>query len=194
VRQDPDVILVGEIRDLETAEAAMHAALTGHLVFSTLHTNNAAATVPRLIDLGVEPAIIAPAINVMMAQRLLRKLCMDCKQEYTFNEEEKARLKKEFDEMPKETPIPPEKEWTLYAASGKECLKCHETGYKGRTGIYEIIQIDPEIERLILKQPSEYDIQNQSRKQGQINMREDGLLKVLSGQTDLTELDRVTNV
>lgn len=191
VRQDPDVILVGEIRDFETAETAMHAALTGHLVFSTLHTNNAAGTIPRLIDLGVKPAIIAPAINVMMAQRLLRKLCTDCRKPATPEAEELAQIQKELDQLPPAIPKPAAAEWRLYTSTPDGCPSCHNAGYRGRTGVFEIIRTNPEIERLILKQPAEYEILEEAVRQGETTMRQDGILKLIAGITDFKELNRV---
>ncbi len=193
LRQDPDVILVGEIRDLETAQTAMHAALTGHLVFSTLHTNNAAGTIPRLLDLGVDPSIMAPAINVAMAQRLVRKLCEKCKKETAATNEQYAEIEKEVKFLPPKIPKPelpnPLKIWQ---AAG--CQECHNTGYKGRIGVFEIILVDDEIEKLIFAKPSEVDIKKAAMTQGQITMKQDGMLKVIAGITDLEEVERVVGV
>lgn len=194
VRQDPDVILVGEIRDLETAETAMHAALTGHLVFSTLHTNSAAGTIPRLLDLGVRPAIIAPAINVAMAQRLVRRLCSKCRVPASLGSQEKKELEKELAALPKNAAVPDSKTWKISKASPGGCNACNNTGYKGRLGVFELILIDDAVEHLILGQPSEFEIKKEAARQGQITMRQDGLLKVLGGITDLAELDRVVGV
>lgn len=191
VRQDPDVILVGEIRDLETAETAMHAALTGHLVFSTLHTNDAAGTIPRLIDLGVNPSIIAPAINAAMAQRLVRKLCPACRQPLKLSGAERTGIKRELALFPKGIPIPEEKNWTLFRAAADGCQSCSGIGYKGRIGVYEIILMDGRMERLILENAAESEIKKEAAGQGQITMRQDGLLKTLAGITDLAELERV---
>lgn len=191
VRQDPDVILVGEIRDLETAETAMHASLTGHLVFSTLHTNDAAGTIPRLIDLGVKPAIIAPAINVSMAQRLIRRLCRECRTPQKPEMSERKKLEEELAKFPKNIAILPSKEWALFKANKEGCPTCHHMGYKGRIGVFEIILIDEKIEQLILREPSEFEIKKTAAGQGQINMRQDGILKVLAGVTDFAELERV---
>ena len=190
VRQDPDVILVGEIRDLETAETAMHASLTGHLVFSTLHTNDAAGTIPRLIDLGVKPSIIAPAINVAMAQRLVRKLCASCRVALDA-ESIVEEVKKGLAQFPKDTPVPEEARWTLFRASPQGCASCSGIGYKGRTGLYEIILVDDRMEQLILASAPESDIKKEAAVQGQLTMRQDGLLKALAGITDLAELERV---
>ncbi len=190
LRQDPDIILVGEIRDLETAKTAMHAALTGHLVFSTLHTNDAAGTIPRLLDLGVDPAIMAPAINVAMAQRLIRKLCSECRQEYTATPEERKTLEADLSAMPPQAVKPPMKEpLSLWKAAG--CPACNSTGYKGRVGVFEIILVDDTVEQLMFKEPSEVEIKAAAKVQGQISMRQDGILKVLTGITDLPEVERV---
>ena len=191
LRQDPDVILVGEIRDLETAKTAMHAALTGHLVFSTIHTNNAAGTIPRLIDLGVEPAIMAPAINVAIAQRLVRKLCATCKQHYQAAPAEQATVTGALGALPKSAPAP---HWAgmLWKATG--CGECHATGYRGRIGVFEILLVDDTVEQLVFRKPSEVELKGAMKEQGQITMRQDGMLKVLAGVTDLAEVERVVGV
>ena len=188
LRQDPDVILVGEIRDKETAETAMHASLTGHLVFSTIHTNNAAGTIPRLVDMEVKPSIIAPAINVAMAQRLVRRLC-GCKKMASATPEELGAIKKEIDSLPENIERP--KLDAVETARPAGCEKCHGLGYKGRIGVYEMIRIDDEIEKLIAKSPSEADLKEAAIKQGQITMRQDAILKILAGITDLAEVERV---
>lgn len=190
LRQDPDIILVGEIRDLETAEIAMHAALTGHLVFSTLHTNNAAGTIPRLIDLKADPAIIAPAINVAMAQRLVRKLCSDCRKKETPSAEEEKIIKKSLNQMPVRYKKDFEnKKLAVWRAVG--CEKCNGIGYKGRIGIFEAFLMDDYAEKIILKKPSEADLKEVMKRQDMITMFDDGILKVLSGITSLEELNRV---
>lgn len=191
VRQDPDVILVGEIRDYETAETAVNAALTGHLVFSTLHTNNAAGAIPRFINLGVKPASIAPALNVTMAQRLVRKICSQCRTPLVLDAEWKKKIEEEISSFPKTFPIPEESQWTIFKASEKGCEKCNGTGYKGRIGVFEIILVTPEIEKLVLQSPSEYEIQQEAARQGHITMRQDGVLKILQGVTDFPEIERV---
>lgn len=191
VRQDPDVVMVGEIRDIETAETAMHASLTGHLVFSTLHTNSAAGTIPRLLDLGVKPAIIAPAINVSLAQRLVRRLCSGCRVPKKLSASEEKRFVKELKEFPQSVPLPNRSDWTMFSAGENGCISCNGLGYRGRVGLFEIILIDEAIERLILKEPSEFEIKKEAAGQGQITMKQDGILKVLSGITDFAELERV---
>lgn len=211
LRQDPDVLLVGEIRDLETAETAMHASLTGHLVFSTLHTNNAAGTIPRLLDIGVKPAIIAPAINAAMAQRLLRRLCTKCRVQSPATQEEKRVIEEEIAGLPPNFIDADDKEKvgrgsphrggppkikkpdvkSLKLWRAKECQECNFIGYKGRISVYEIILIDDKIEELIFKDPSESAIKKAAFEQGQITLRQDGILKVIAGITDLAEVDRV---
>lgn len=191
VRQDPDVILVGEIRDFETAETAMNAALTGHLVFSTLHTNNAAGAIPRLLNLGVKSASIAPALNVTMAQRLVRKLCTSCKIGKDLSPAERKKIDEEISRFPPKVSIPDHKYWKIFTAAGTGCAKCNGAGYRGRIGVFEIILITPEVEKIVLQEPSEYELQKEAANQGQLTMRQDGILKVLEGITDTEEIDRV---
>lgn len=192
LRQDPDIILVGEIRDLETAEIAIHAALTGHLVFSTLHTNDAAGTIPRLIDLGVKTNIISPALNSVMAQRLVRMLCKECKKEYSPPDEEKKVILKTVSELPpayKRGAPPPN--FKIWKAAG--CAECNGTGFKGRVGIFEAFLIDNDMERLIIKNPPKADIEEAAKKQGMATMYQDGVLKVLDAVTSFEELNRVVS-
>jgi type IV pilus assembly protein PilB len=189
LRQDPDIIMVGEIRDLDTAKIAINAALTGHLVFSTLHTNDAAGTIPRLIDLGAEPNVLAPAINVSMAQRLVRILCKDCKKQDKPTSEELRTINAIVESFPKNIKKPSLNNISVWRAVG--CLKCRTTGYKGRAGIFEAILINDEMERLILETPSEVEIKKAAAKQGILNMQQDGILKVLEGKTSLEELGRI---
>lgn len=192
LRQDPDVILVGEIRDLETAEIACNAALTGHLVFSTLHTNNAAGTIPRLIDLGVKPFVLAPAINLAMAQRLVRKVCQYCQEEYEPDKKTLDKIKKILEQIPQSFPEHPTLKPGLKLKRGKGCSKCNQTGYKGRIGIFELFPIDNEIEKLILSSPPASQIQETAIKKGMLTMTQDGVLKVLEGITTMEEIARVT--
>jgi len=189
LRQDPDVILVGEIRDFETAETAMHAALTGHLVFSTLHTNDALGTIPRLIDMGVKPNIIAPAVNLAMAQRLVRRICPKCQKKKELPPEEKKKLAEEIKDMPPKIERPEIDKVEFFEAVG--CEACGGMGYKGRIGVYEGLLIEDEIEKLILSEPSEVALREASVHQGMLTMRQDGILKVLAGITTLDELERV---
>lgn len=189
VRQDPDVILVGEIRDVETAETAINAALTGHLVFSTLHTNNAAGAIPRLINLGVKPSSIAPAVNATLAQRLVRKLCAVCRQKAEIKDPDKKKFEEELSKIPKSIPVP--SDWTVFESAKKGCKECNGTGYKGRIGVFEIILVNEEVEKLLQQDVSEYELQKEAVRQGQMTMRQDGLLKILEGITDFAELERV---
>ncbi len=190
LRQDPDVILVGEIRDKETADTATHAALTGHLVFSTLHTNNAVGTIPRLIDLGVQPNLIAPAINVAMAQRLVRKLCKECRKKDEPNAAESKRINgtiKDFpDNFRKDLK---NKKIVLWRAVG--CPVCNNIGYKGRIGIFEMILIDDRVEQMILQNPTHKQLSEEMKRQNMITLFQDGILKVLDGVTSLEEVERV---
>ncbi len=191
VRQDPDTILVGEIRDEETADIAINAALTGHLVLSTLHTNNAAATIPRLFELGVKPTLIPPAVNAFMAQRLVRTLCNECKEKYIPADETLESIKKMLTLIsPKSQVEIPNDVTELYRAKG--CDKCHGTGYKGRIGIYEILTMNENIERLIMDMAGETDIMRQAMEDGMLTMTQDGVLKALEGITSMEEVSRVT--
>lgn len=190
VRQDPDVILVGEIRDVETAEIAMQAALTGHLVFSTLHTNDAAGTIPRLIDFGVRPVIIAPALNATMAQRLVRRLCQKCREKERIRPNDAQILNKYLANIPKIIKTPKLDE-LLEIYYPRQCRECNNTGYKGRVGIYEIFEIDSEMEKLILKSPAISEVQELAIKKGMTTLLQDGLLKVLDGTTSIEEVLRV---
>lgn len=187
LRQDPDVIMVGEIRDLEAAKIALNAALTGHLVFSTLHTNDAAGTIPRLIDLGANPAILAPAINVSMAQRLVRKLCKHCKQEYQPSKEETDLLQKVIGSFHENVEKPNFKK--LFKAGS--CEKCNLLGYKGRIGIFEAVLIDDEMEKIILTNPSITLMRQAAAKQPIPNMQQDAALKIINGETTIEEVKRI---
>ena len=190
LRQDPDVIMVGEIRDEETAEIAINASLTGHLVFSTLHTNNAAGTFPRLIDLGVNAKTIVSAITLAMAQRLVRRLCPVCKKEVPVDASTQERFAKILSELPASAdPTNKTRMWTPVG-----CDKCNNTGYKGRTGVYEAIRSNASIEKVVRENPSEREIAEVARPQGIPNMAQDGILKILTGETSLEELERVVNL
>ncbi|PIR41386.1 MAG: hypothetical protein COV31_01620 [Candidatus Yanofskybacteria bacterium CG10_big_fil_rev_8_21_14_0_10_46_23] len=191
VRQDPDVILVGEIRDGETAEIAIQAGLTGHLVFSTLHTNDAAGTIPRLIDLGARPVNIGPALNVAMAQRLVRKLC-SCKEETPLPALETEKIKKAFEQLSPAVQLPViSPEITIFKAKG--CPKCNQGGYVGRIGIFELFLVSTDMERLITTSPSIPQVRDLALKEGMVPMLQDGYLKVLEGATTLEEIYRVVS-
>jgi len=188
LRQDPDVVLVGEIRDRETAETALHAALTGHLVFSTLHTNDAAGIVPRLIEMGAAPTTIAPAINLAIAQRLLRRVCKKCAKEVAPSKELLFRIEKNLKSLPQEAK-PDLTNIKIFKARG--CSYCHNSGYKGRVGIYEMFQITKKIEEAILSFPSISRMRELAIGEGMITMQQDGLLRVLEGITTVKELERI---
>jgi len=191
VRQDPDVILVGEIRDHETAKIALQASLTGHLVLTTLHTNDAAGTIARLQSLGEKAINIGPAINIVIAQRLVRKVCKKCVKYSPPTKEEIKMLKKELSPLEKKIKVPKINK-DLKIARVQGCPDCNFTGYKGRTGIFEFFLKDDEMENIILKSPSVADLRKIARKRGMVLMREDGLMKVLKGETTIEEVDRTT--
>jgi len=190
LRQDPDVIMVGEIRDLETAQIAINAALTGHLVLSTLHTNNAAGTIPRFLDLGVTVSNLVSALNVSMAQRLVRKLCNKCKERYELSSEEKEIVEKIIKTLPPNYNQP----IVSFLWKAKGCSECNNIGYKGRIGIYEAILMDENIERVAMEKPTESKIWEASKGQNILNMQQDGILKALNGITSLDELKRVVEL
>lgn len=191
VRQDPDVILVGEIRDLETAQIALQAALTGHLVLSTLHTNDAAGTIARLRALGEELSNIAPAINIAIGQRLVRRICPKCGQLKKISPKILKQLKKELQGLPKDVEVPELSEETKIPQA-KGCPYCSYIGYKGRIGIFEAFVVDEEMEEFILTSPSISAMRNKAIEKGMVLMRQDGLLKVLKGITTIEEVERVT--
>jgi general secretion pathway protein E len=183
VRQDPDVILVGEIRDRETAEIAIQSSLTGHLVFSTLHTNDAASAVTRLIDMGIEPFLVTSSVIAIIAQRLVRVLCPKCKEQYTPDDESLANLgvdKRRLEKHP------------VYRKMG--CASCMNTGYRGRSAIFEILVLDDPIKRLILKTSDSNQINDEAMKRGMTNLLQDGAQKVLDGITTIEEVFRVTRI
>lgn len=203
LRQDPDIIMVGEIRDEETMEIAMHAAMTGHLVLSTLHTNSAAGTLPRLLDMGAEPFLVASTTNVVIAQRLVRKLCSECKVEYTLERKELDVMAKSFDldELLKvmseddqlKGSIDPKKGWEkIKFFRPKGCKMCNDEGYKGRLGIYEVLENSEEIEKLITQAASAETIEKKAIELGMLTMVEDGFVKAAQGVTSIEEVLRVT--
>jgi len=188
LRQDPDIIMVGEIRDEETASLAIHAALTGHLVLSTLHTTTAAGVIPRLIDMGIEPFLLPPSLNVMISQRLLRRLCPFCKEKKKLEGEEKKYVLEKLKALPDKIAgeIKAKNEIYVYKAVG--CKKCKFKGYAGRVGVYEVIKMTNSLAALINKKPSELEVVREARAQGMISLEEDALLKVLEGVTSLEEI------
>lgn len=181
VRQDPDVILIGEIRDQETAEIAVQSALTGHLVFSTLHTNDSASAITRLVDIGVEPFLISSSVRAVLAQRLIRVLCNDCKEVYTPDDLAIKSIGMDPDAF---------KDITFYRAKG--CPNCFNTGYRGRRSIYEIMVLDDALKNMILKTYDSDRIKKEALKQGMVTLRQDGIQKILDGVTTIEEVVRVT--
>ncbi|XLQ20407.1 MAG: GspE/PulE family protein [Candidatus Moraniibacteriota bacterium] len=195
LRQDPNVIMVGEIRDGETAELGVHAALTGHLVFSTVHTNNAVGALPRLIDLGIEPFLIASAVRVIAAQRLVRKICEHCKEEITIPDNVIEKIKSELvgvdDAEMVKYGLDPNADFKFH--HGKGCKKCGKLGLVGRLALYEAIDIDREMQDLITEEDGNMPkVDALARRKGYITLKQDGILKMLLGLTTLTELERVT--
>lgn len=194
LRQDPDIVMVGEIRDGETADIAIQAALTGHLVLSTVHTNDAAGAIPRLLSMGAQSHLVAPALNAVIGQRLVRRLCEKCKEPATLAPEVRERVEKVFAEIPHDVEeaarVKDVSVLQFFAAKG--CEACHSLGYKGRVGIYEIFAMNPDIERVILSnQVSEYAMKQIAVERGMITMVQDGLLKALDGITSVDEVFRV---
>ena len=197
MRQDPDVVLVGEIRDLETAKTAIQAALTGHLVFTTLHTNDAAGTIARLLALGEKAINISPAVNLAVAQRLVRRVCSKCLATETPTSEELKILKEGVKDVPDEiimaqAKIKKDRLDTVKIARAKGCDHCNKTGYKGRIGILEVLKVDDEIEKFILTDPPIVALRDLAVKKGMLLVRQDGFIKVLEGITTIEEVNRVT--
>jgi type IV pilus assembly protein PilB len=200
LRQDPNIIMIGEIRDKETAEEAVHAAMTGHIVFSTLHTNNAAAALPRLLDIGVEPYLIASTVNAVLAQRLVRVICKDCKKEFKIDQATMDTLSKQFHlekllGILSREGVAPAKVKTLADVKffkGEGCDKCGHTGYKGRLGIHEILEVTPEIGEMIMQHKASQDIQDAAEKNGMVLLWEDGFVKAAKGITTIDEIVRVS--
>jgi len=191
MRQDPDIILVGEVRDLETATIALQASLTGHLVFTTLHTNDAAGTIARLQSLGEKPVNIAPAINLAIAQRLIRKVCKHCKKIRKVTPEELIKIKKAFENFP-ENIKKPIIDANLEIAEAVGCPECNNTGYKGRLGIFEGFVVDDEMENFILESPSIASMNQKAIENGMTTIYQDGILKVVEQTTTIEEIERVS--
>lgn len=189
VRQDPDIIMVGEIRDEETAQIAVNAAMTGHLVLSTLHTNDAATTLPRLLDMGVQPFLVSSTINIAVAQRLVRKICEDCKVEQKIDEETENVIEKELSEELIEKYDLKTGESKLYKGEG--CPSCQQSGYQGREGVYEVLNMTSDLKDMVMEQKNAEEIKQQAIKNGMLPLIEAGLKKVKSGDTTLEELLRV---
>ena len=181
LRQDPNIILVGEIRDFETAEVAIKAALTGHLVLSTLHTNDAPSTISRLMNMGIEPFLVATSVHLICAQRLVRRICANCK------EENPTPMQALLD-----AGYTPEEAKQVKIMKGKGCEKCNNSGYKGRAGLYEVLEINDELRELILVGASALEIKKKAIENGMITLRRSGLIKVRDGMTTLEEIMRET--
>ena len=201
LRQDPDIIMVGEIRDKETMEMAIHAAMTGHLVLSTLHTNSAAGTLPRLVDMGAEPFLVASTLNVVIAQRLVRRLCPDCKKEYKLTEADLKGLEANYKmeeilaaiKKGGELNLEEKATWQdikFYKSVG--CEQCGSNGYHGRLGIFEILETDDEMGRMIFKKATTDEIEKYSKGKGMLTMVEDGFVKAVRGETSIEEILRVS--
>jgi type IV pilus assembly protein PilB len=181
LRHDPDTILVGEIRDYETAEIAVQSALTGHMVFSTLHTNDAPSAITRLRDMGVEPFLITATVESILAQRLVRRICVECRTEFEPSDELLMEL---------QLPIETARQYSFYY--GRGCQRCNNSGYKGRTGIYELLDVTDEIRDLVTSNASVDDIRNFARSQGMTTLREAGLKLIFDGVTTIDEVVRET--
>jgi len=192
LRQDPDIVMVGEMRDLETSDVAINAALTGHLVISTIHTNSAAGAIPRFLAMNVKPFLLAPALNAIIGQRLVRRICESCKQEYIPEPDKLERAKELLNSIPEGHPDKPDMT-NIKFYKGTGCDVCHKIGYKGRIGIYEILGMTPEIEKMVLSgKVSEYDMQAVGIKNGMLTMAQDGMVKALKGITSIEEVFRVS--
>jgi type IV pilus assembly protein PilB len=205
LRQDPDIIMVGEIRDKETMEIAIHAAMTGHLVLSTLHTNDAAGAIPRLVDMGAEPFLIASTVNVVMGQRLVRKLCSDCRQSFKLDQELRESLGREvnLDRLLEiaaqnnfiDKNIAATKDWSkveFFHPVG--CERCNQEGYKGRIGIYEVMEMSEALSKMVSAKADSNEIEKVAREEGMMKMIEDGLVKAIQGITSIEEILRVTKI
>jgi type IV pilus assembly protein PilB len=203
LRQDPDILMVGEIRDKETLEIAIHAAMTGHLVLSTLHTNSAAGALPRMLDMGAEPFLVASTTNVIIAQRLVRKVCPDCRVEYTLSDKEVKILEASFrideilDYLKKaeliKGKIKSADKWTsIKFFKAKGCDQCNHEGYHGRIGIYEVLDVDDDVQKMLTERSSSDAIEKMARGKGMATMVEDGFAKAVQGMTTIEEILRVT--
>ncbi|MFC1700828.1 GspE/PulE family protein [Patescibacteria group bacterium] len=190
LRQDPDIVLIGEIRDKETAEIAIQAALTGHLVLSTLHTNDAAGAIPRFIDMDANPSSLSAGLNVIIAQRLVRRLCKECKKAISPSSKQISEMKKTLEKIKVDYPVI-DKKLKIYQPNPKGCKECNN-GYKNRIGIFEMILINEEMEKLINSSPGRIEILEKAQRQDMINFYQDGIIKVLQGITSLEEIERAT--
>lgn len=190
MRQDPDIILVGEIRDKDTAEIATQAALTGHLVFSTVHANSSAGAIPRLLDLGVKALSLAPALNLLIAQRLVRRLCQSCRQPLEVTDDMKKKIGGFLQKLPARVDKTPYQNIVMYKPVG--CEKCNNTGYKGRVAVYELLVVNPAIQELIVSGAGQLSIEKEVAKTDFLSMQQDGILKIISGMTTFEEVEETT--
>ena len=190
LRQDPDIVLVGEIRDKETADIALNASLTGHLVLSTLHTNDAVGAIPRLLDLGAKNQVLGPALSLIIAQRLVRLLCVKCKKEKNISSSEKEKIKKFLENLPERVNKNNFTDFKIFEPGA--CDECARLGYRDRISIFELFIVNEIMEQAIYKNPTEIELKDLSAKQGMVTMQEDGILKVLKGLTSLSEIERLT--
>lgn len=190
LRQDPDIIMVGEIRDEETAGLAVHASLTGHIVLSTLHTNNSVGVIPRLVDMKVQPFLIPASMNLMLAQRLISRLCMNCKKQEDPPVEIKEIIKKEISKLPQEMKSEIKEPFRIWHAPG--CEACKGKGISGRMALFEVLQMTPELEKIVNKGATEGEILEEAKRQGMISLRQDGVIKALDGQVSMEEVLRET--
>jgi type IV pilus assembly protein PilB len=181
LRQDPDIIMVGEIRDFETAQIAVQAALTGHLVLSTVHTNDAPGTISRLIDMGIEPFLISSAVILILAQRLIRKVCMECRETV-----------KVHPQLLIDVGVPPDEVKSFPVYKGKGCSLCNNTGYKGRVGLYEVMTMKEELKELVLSRASTSEIKKEAIRLGMKTLRQSGIAKIKEGVTTIEEVLRST--
>lgn len=204
LRQDPDIIMVGEIRDGETMQTAVEAAMTGHLVLSTLHTNSAAAAIPRMLDMGTEPFLVASTVNVLIAQRLVRKICPECKEEYKLESQQVLDLLKvaNFEEImeginrSKDSELKELRDYKkleeVVFYKGRGCDRCGNSGYKGRMGIYEVLEMSEAVQKMVSSKATADDIEAKAKEEGMFNMIGDGMIKAMRGETSLEEVLRVT--
>lgn len=193
LRQDPDIIMLGEIRDAETIEIAIKAALTGHLVLSTIHTNSAIGTISRILDMGVKPYLLAAALSTIQAQRLVRKVCTHCREAYKPDAALLKEILPHVNSLPKEEGVDPKSFQDVYLVRGTGCEHCNYTGYKGRMGIYEVLEVDKTLERAIVENKSIDDLEVTAKQQGFVTMLQDGLIKALAGLTTVEEVFEVAN-